>query len=307
VGSPPVAIAEEMLRPALYFRDRNLAHVSGIDHVLLERSGRKATFTKSDGSWKLTQPVEAEAEQLDMDEFVAALSRLRADELVSDKPTELKAYGLDRPAARWKLQVGTKDVLDVVVGGPEKSGSAKGKDTERRYAKLAQGNLVFLLSPALTTKALAEYRSRTLWAPLDASQIDRLSYGYREHPFVLEKVDNDWRPVGQPATKVRADAIRETLDALARLKATRYVVDKGADFKLFGLEPPQCVLEIQTPAGKRAIHLGRPEGESKRVYARIPDGDKSEAVFVISEADAERIARLLRAFVDNGTKVSAAR
>src|SRR5262249_2795815 len=124
-------------------------------------------------------------------------------------------------------------------------------------------------------------------------------------PFTLEKIDNAWRVAGQPGTKVKADAIREALDALAGLKAVRYVADKGADLKLYGLEPPQCVLETQTPTGKRVLHIGRPEGESKRLYARVPEGDKSDAIFVISDNDAARIVRPLGAFFQNGAKVSA--
>jgi hypothetical protein len=302
----PDSLSRDMVAADLHFRDRNLAHVGGIDRVVLERGPRKATFAKSDGTWKLTQPLEGEAESFDLDDFITAISRLRADELVAEKPRDLKLYGLERPEARWKFQSGDKAVLDLVVGGLEKSKSPKAKEADRRYAKLANSDVVFLLSPALTTKALTEYRSRNLWASLDAAQIDKLHYGYPHDPFTLEKIDNDWRVSGQPGAKVKADAIREALDALAGLKAVRYVADKGADLKLYGLEPPQCVLEIQTPTGKRVLQIGRPEGESKRLYARVPEGDKSDAVFVISETDAARIVRPLGAFFQNGAKVSAA-
>jgi len=79
----------------------------------------------------------------------------------------------------------------------------------------------------------------------------------------------------------------------------RYVIDKGADLKLYGLEPPELVLEVQTRTDKRTLHIGRMEGDSRRYYARVPEKDRSE-VFVISEADAGRIVRPLAAF--NGKK-----
>ena len=303
----PDALSRDLVAADLHFRDRNLAHVGGIDRVVLARGSRKATFAKSDGTWKLTQPLESDAESFDLDDFTNAVARLRADELVAEKPRDLQSYGLERPDVHWKFQSGDKIVLDLLVGNAEKSKSAKSKDEERRYAKLANSDLIFLLSPAVTTKALAEYRSRSLWASLDASQIDKLHYGYPHDPFTLEKIDSEWRVAGQPRTKVKADTIREALDALAGLKAVRYVADKGADLKLYGLEPPQCVLEIQTPTGKRVLHIGRPEGESKRLYARVPEGDKSDAIFVISDNDAARIVRPVGAFFQNGAKVSASR
>jgi Domain of unknown function (DUF4340) len=106
---------------------------------------------------------------------------------------------------------------------------------------------------------------------------------------------------GKADVKVSPDAIRETLDALAGLKAARYVVDQGADLKLYGLDPPQLALEIQTTSGKRMLHIGRPEGESKRYYARVAEEKRSD-VFVISEADAARIVRTLQGFTQGPAK-----
>jgi hypothetical protein len=207
---------------------------------------------------------------------------------VAEKPDDLKPYGLDKPEARWRLQYGDKDVLNLLIGSPDKEGA-------RRFAKLAAGDIVFLLDPRLSTRALAEYRSRTLWPPLDALQIEKITFGYAENPFTLEKVDNTWRVAGQPELKVQPEAIQATLDAMAGLKALRYVEDRSKELPLYGLEPPQLALEIQTRSGKRLLHIGRPEGESKRYYARVPEGDRAD-VFVIAENDAGRIVRNLAAF-----------
>ena len=248
----------------------------------------------------MTEPLEADTEQTDLEDFAGLLSRLRADELVADKPTDLSAYGLDRPEVRWQVFAGEKPALDLLVGVEEKSTHA---GSGRRFAKLANDSLIFLCSPQLTGRLLGEYRTRTIWPPLDASQIDRLSFGYADNPFVLEKPENEWRVAGKPQVKVQADAVREALDALAGLKAARYVIDKAVDLKLYGLEPPQLVLQIQTRSGGRSLHIGRREGESNRYYARVPEGDNT-AVFVIAEGDASRFIRSLPGFVQKGTSSS---
>jgi hypothetical protein len=295
----PGKLARRLLAPPLQFRDRSLAHFSAADRVVLERDRRKATFSKVDGTWTLTEPLEADAEQTELDEFVKAMVNLRADELVADKPADLQPFGLDRPQARWRFRAGNKEMLNLEVGGQEKGDGQKGKEGPRCYARLAGGDLVFLMSPQLTAKVLAEYRTRTLWPSLDAAQIEKLNYGYPDKPFVLEKVNNDWHVAGKLESKVKSEVIRETLDALAGLKAARYVMDKDADLKLYGLEPPQLVLEIQTRAGNRILHVGRPEGESKRYYACVPDA-ASSAVFVIADTDASRIIKSLPAFTTQG-------
>jgi hypothetical protein len=107
--------------------------------------------------------------------------------------------------------------------------------------------------------------------------------------------------VGKPEVKVSTEAVSDALAALAGLRVERYVVDKGADLKLYGLEPPELVLEVQTPGGKKILHIGRPEGESKRYYARVPEKDQTD-VFVIAEADAARIVRELPGFTQKPAK-----
>jgi hypothetical protein len=293
VGVLPAALVDRLLAAPIKFRDRSLAKFASADKVTLERGPRKATFTNVDGTWKQTEPVEAKAEQNDLDEFINDLARLKADELVAEKPAELKAYGLDKPEAKWRFLAGDKEVLGLDIGAieKEKAGAAR-----RCYARLAGSDVVFLLSPKLTARVLGEYRSRTLWTGLDPVKIERVEFKYADKPFTLEKVGSAWKVVGKPDFKVNEKAVNDTLAALADLKAERTVVDKEPDLKLFGLDPPHLVLEIHTDAGStKVLKIGRSEGDSKRSYAMLADGSRGD-VFIISEKDGERILRELGAF-----------
>lgn len=297
VGILDAKLADRLLAGPVAFRDRNLARFADADRVVIERGTRKATFAKVAGTWKMTEPVAADAEQSDLEDFVNALARFRADELVADKPDPAK-YGLDKPPVRYQFQLDGKDVLGLDVGALEK---VNGKDGPRAYAKLAGNDLVFLLNPKQTKQALAEYRSRTLWTSLDSAQVDHIDYRYADHPFTLEKVGTSWQVVGRPEVKVQTEAVSDTLAALAALKAERTVADRDPDLKLYGLEPPRLTLEVRLPSGKRVLQIGIPEGESKRYYARVVDGSRSD-VFVIGEADAARIVRDLKAFTQPEAK-----
>src|SRR5260370_19117981 len=105
----------------------------------------------------------------------------------------------------------------------------------------------------------------------------------------------EWQMAGKPDLKVKSEAVRDTLDALARLKAERWVVDKDADLKLFGLEPPLLTLTVEAGTSKRTLKVGRQEGGSNRYYA-IVAGENSGAVFLIGDADARAIVRPLDGF-----------
>ena len=290
IGVLSADAAGKLLAPALEYRDRNLANISSVDRATLERGSRKAVFESTDGAWKMTLPVAAPAEQTDLQEFVAAVSHLRADRLVADKPTDLKAYGLDKPSEKWIFQSAGKNALELLIGKPAEGGKA--------YAKFAGSNLVFLLDPGITKQAEAEYRARTVWpAPLDAVQIDRVQITGEQGPYTLEKIDNVWKLAGKSDSALNQDAVKELLDALAGLKALQFAADKTGDFKLFGLDPAQRTIEVQTPSGKRTLGIGRPEGESRLRYARVPEGEAAQAVFVISAEEASKLLKPSSAYL----------
>jgi hypothetical protein len=297
IGVLPAAIVARLIAPALEYRDRNLANVSGVDRATLIRGSREAVFETVAGTWKLVQPISAPAEQTDLQEFLASVSHLRADRLVADKPADLKTYGLDKPAAKWIFQSAGKTVLELLLGKTAEPGKI--------YAKLAGSDLVFVLDQGLTKQAEAEYRARAAWSPpLDAVQIDRIQVTGQQGSFTLEKVENTWK-LATKSEAINQDVVKELLDCLAGLKAAHFAADKTSDFKLFGLDPAQRTIEIQTPSGSRKLLIGRPEGESMRRYARIPEAEIGQGVFILSEEDSRKLMRAADTYLQNKVPVTA--
>jgi hypothetical protein len=293
----PAALSRELLAGPLGFRNRTLARFIDADRAILERGPRKAVFAKVDGTWKLVEPLEAEAEHTELENLINVVAKLQASELVAEKPSEadLKRYGLDKPEGHWRFLSGDKEELSLLLGRREQGGG-------RCYTKLEKGDLVAVLDTALAGKLFAEYRSRSPWSPsLDSAQVEVLTYTRGGTSFRLEKVNNHWQVEGKPESKIKDETVNDTLAAIAGLKAERFVMDKGAELKLYGLEPAELTVEVETPSGKRVLHVGRAEGESKRYYACVPEKNRTD-VFVIGEADAARIVRDLAAFTQAPAK-----
>jgi hypothetical protein len=285
----PAGVAKQLLAGAITFRSHDLARIPDADTIKLEAGERKVTFARPEGTWKVTQPISADADHDALEGFFNALSRLRADELVTDKPTaeQLKSYGLDKPAARWRVINGDEPKLDLLVGAAAAGG--------RRYARLGDAGVVFLLDEKLAGQATAEYRPRAVWKEnVDPAQVEAVRFGYKNEPFELKKDGGDWKVVGKPDARVDAGTVSDTLSALRDLKLVRYVKDDGAELKLYGLDPPELVLEVTTPSGKQVLHLGGREGASKRRYARLP-GSKHKDVFLLDEAASVKLFRDLAA------------
>jgi len=236
------------------------------------------------GTWKVTEPVQADAEQADLDELVNALANLRADELAADKSSDLKPFGLDSPEAKWKVFEGDKEVLSLIVGSKEKDGP-------RAHAKLEKGDAVALLAPKLTDQLLGEYRKRTVFSDLDASQIESVVVSSGNSNFVLRKDGAGWKDPAKPSDPIDAAKVTEAVAALAGLKAERFVADADTKLSLYGLEKPTRVIVVTAKGGpSKTLQLGGPVGGSdgKKVYAKLPD---QPAVFVLGEADTEKLTR----------------
>jgi hypothetical protein len=287
-------LSRSLVAPVLSFADRNVVSFSGVDYAEMTRGLRKVAFNHPEASWQMIAPLKADAEDAALDELVRGLQRLRADEIVEGKGADLKKYGLEPPALQWRFKSGDTEKLHLLVGAAEND-----KPGARRYAKLGNSDQVFLLSSKITAKLLDEYRNRKPWPALDAAQAEELAVVGPDKTFTLKKQDVGWSVAGEPDGKVKTNVVTDTLDALASLKALRYVTDVKADLQLYGLAKPAWTIEVKTPMGKRTLFLGRNEENSKRFYATVPGSD---AVFIVDEADGLRIARPLAAFLESEKK-----
>jgi hypothetical protein len=307
VGILAGSTVKALLAGPLAFADHQVARFRDADRILLEQGARKATFSKVEGSWKMVKPLDTEVEHEALEAFLDGLYRLRADELVMEKPSEadLKKVGLDRPVMKWKIFNGDKEELELLVGAAESTPggeSAPGPGpgpggVPRRYARVAGKDLVFLLDPKVSAAAVSEYRPRSIWKePFDPVQIETVRFGYKEKPFELRKgEDGSWQVVGRPDVKLDAKLVNDTLALLRDPRLEHYAVDQGADLALFGLKPPELVLEATTPSGKRVLHVGGLEGKSQRRYAHRPDSGRTD-VLLLSAADSTRLFRQLADF-----------
>jgi hypothetical protein len=284
----PGALARVLTAKSLAFRNRDLVQFNDADRILLERGRRKATFARVGDRWTMTAPVEAQADHDQMKEFLGKVTQLKADELVGDRPDDLRKCGLETPIVRWRFQADGKDQLDLLIGKADPA-------SRRRYARLGKGKLVFLLDADLSKLALAEFRDRTVWStPLDAAQVETHKLTHGDKTLLLRRDGSAWKVEGKPEVKLSAETVNDTLAALTGLKVDHYAVDKEADFKLFGLEPPQRVVEAELAGRKMMLYLGHPEGDSKRLYARALEKGRSD-VMVLSEEDSARLTRDLAA------------
>jgi Domain of unknown function (DUF4340) len=280
-------LSRHLMAPALYFADRNLAAFSSVDRVELTRGLRKAVFTRTNAGWKMTEPADALAEDAVIEDLIASMQRLRADEIVADKTTDPKKFGLDQPFLQWRLKSGDTERLHLVVGALEND-----KPGARRYAKLGDKNQVFLLSAKVAAKVQGEPRDRRIWPSFALPS--KMSIVHGDKSFTLVQKGTEWQVEGAPDKKLDSKLIDDTLRAFDSLKAIQWIVDAKADLKPFGLVEPAWKITLDGPKDTRVLWLGGHEDKTKRFFATVPG---SGAVFVLDEAISARISRNLEAYL----------
>jgi hypothetical protein len=279
-------LANRLLADPIKFKDKTLAKFVDADKVTVARGDRKATFAKVDGTWKMTDPTPGEAEQADLDDLVNTAAKLRADELAAEKADDLKPFGLDTPVATVTFVSGDKEVLAVQVGRYD-------GDTKRAFGKVAGGEAVAVFDTGVSAKLLGEYRKRAVWGGVDAAQAQVLTVSAGNATFVLRKAGATWTDPAKPDDPPDAAKVTDTLAALAGLKAERFVADKDADLKLYGLDQPSRVIVVTQQTGEsKTLRLGGEVGgtNGKRVYAKVDEPGRTD-VFVLSESDTAKLTR----------------
>ncbi|MBA4187747.1 MAG: hypothetical protein C0467_06980 [Planctomycetaceae bacterium] len=290
VGVLPATLVNKLLSPQIAFRDHTLANFVDVDKAIFERADRKITFTKDGATWKVKEPVVADAEATVLADLLTDLGGLRSDTWVGEKPKDLKAHGLDKPEARWTLSYSDKTVLALLIGKPGADGrvpvAVEGKD------------LIGLLTPAMSARVLAEYRRRSVWS-VDAAQAASVEVSLGGVRFAFEKAAQQWIDPAKPGDIVDVRVINELVGTLGALRAERYAVDKDGDPKLFGLEKPEATIAVTGRMGQKGVlEIGGVVGgtDGKQRYARIADKDRTE-VFVLSVADTARLTRERSAYM----------
>src|SRR5262249_462475 len=155
---------------------------------------------RRDGSsWKITGPFEAPAIADLARPLTEELGNLRCERYVAHVAKDLVSYGLDKPYLRLAVQEVEKDKpkgdkeKPAHKSGPKVGQLLVGKQTEKdaktRFAKLGEGEAVFVVGEKLVTAidhGPLDWLDRNLLS-VDSTKIDRLQFKSAAGAITLER------------------------------------------------------------------------------------------------------------------------
>lgn len=243
-----------------------------------------ATFAKVDGRWRLTEPVDARADEaavLRLLYFFHPLNAQRTLDNPAGQPLPLADYGLQPPKATVTLTSPDSSVT-VRLGHPTPvGGSYYAQRDGRTEVSLVRGFVFDALN-----KPVEEYRARAV-LDLDTTALRRLSVVSDQQRYTLERLGGEatadesattpldqWRiiePFDEPAD---GQAVSRLLGALMGLRIEQFVADHPTDeqHQQWGVASGAQHIDL-TLAGSEApveLHIGGAvSSQAEWRYARV--------------------------------------
>jgi len=272
----------KLLTPVLGYRDRSVMRFvkSRADRIELARKDTTVVLAKEKGTWKMIEPVSADADTDAVNDLLADMSSLKATQIAGEG--DLPRYGLDKP--------GLKVTVRVQPPEPKLHVLHVAKEGEKVYGVVIGGNLVYELSQAVYDNLTAEMHDRK---PLkfETSKATGVDVVGGEKPLKFAKKDDKWSYVPDPHFTIDEKKVTDLLTGLHNLKVERYVAYAAKDLKPFGLDKPDLTVTIRQEDAKPIIMLLSKADKDGKRKATIKAEPGKMKVFIVTKSDVEKFAK----------------
>ena len=251
-----------------------------VDGLEVNSGGRTMKFEKKNGEWEIAQPSAGRAEFSAVDGLVSRVGSVQMKSIVPDA-TDLKKYGLDKPAATVRLGSGSSQAA-LAIGSAAESGSVYAKDLSRPAVFTIDSSLADDLK-----KDVSEYRQKDLFdaRSFNTSRLD-IVHNNQTSTFEKTKVkgkdgkeEEKWKQTAPTARDVDAAKIEGLISAATGARATGFV-DSTAKT---GLDKPELTVAFKYDEGKdERVSFARTKDSAYAARAGAPGAAKVDASVIDS-------------------------
>jgi hypothetical protein len=244
-------------------RDKSIFAAAGATEpkrIEISRPSGRVVLEKDGEIWRVTEPFRARADRSQAASFASRFRTAEMKELVSERASDLEAYGLSAPERRLSIDFEAPAASSLVLE------VGAGKDIDY-YARVPSREAIFLLDRGLVAdldKGASELVAKKLFefSTFDAHRV-RIERNASERVLVKEKVgeESKWRETtSDPPRDLDSTAVEDLLRSLNGPTASEIVENPGPI----------------APALTVTVWSGEPELEEKVVFAS-PGADSVRA------------------------------
>jgi hypothetical protein len=238
-------------------------------------AGDVTTLKKEGGTWQLTQPVAAKADESEVSGITTALTSIEVVRVVDENPANLNDYGLSNPRIEIDFKAsGDKDYRKLLVGEKTPTGGDL-------FAKRNDEKKVFLI-PAFQETTLNrrtfDLREKVL-LKFDREKVDSLDVSAGGKTLAVAKEGGEWKITKPVQTRADFGTVEGLVGRLQTVQMKSIVTDeaKPADLKQYGLDKPDATVNLNVGSARATLLLGG-KAPDNTVYAR--DASKPAVVTV---------------------------
>ena len=256
--------------------------------VVTPASGTKNVFEKTDGKWRLAEPVSAAAEAFEVDSLVRALTDLEATSTASSST----ATGLDKPQYVVDLTTSDGKTRTVNVGAETAVGDSL-------YVALKGDEKVHVVSADLIDRLkrpASEYRDPKL-VEITEAQVQQLTLSKPDAKIVLAKTGQDWKIIEPAAMPADETEVGRIVGALTSLRAAEFVSENVGEASQYQLDQPRFMATLSAaspttlPVGVAAPTTATAQAATQPVnvtikFGRFDDVMKENVIVLTSQTPA---------------------
>ena len=209
--------------------------------ITLKNESGTMTFQKDEkGGWRITEPLEAQADDMEIDSLAASFAGLRIERVVEAEPKDLKTYEI--PKSEVTLWAKGKDLPVKVLIGMENP------IDNTLFAKLEDEKRVVLLPSSLKTsldKKLFDFRGKDVFK-FETADVRAIKVRAGDVAWAASKKDDAWELTAPISALVNGNKLDSLLYALSGLKAKEFISEKKSeeDIRKNGLDKPEYEVNL---------------------------------------------------------------
>ena len=231
-----------------------------LEEITVTTDGETTTLRKTDGTWKITSPVQVDADANEVSGLTTALTGLEVGRVVAESGANLADYGLAEPRIKvaFKAEGGASGELHLGEKTPTQSDMYAVKAGETRV----------ILVPAFQETSLAKntftLRDKRI-LHFERDKVDTVEVNVPGSPAVqVTRTGTDWAVKAPIQARGDYSAIEALLTRLSTASMTE-IIDPNSP-ETFGLDSPTAVVTVAVGGTRTTLEVGD-EREGK-LYAR---------------------------------------
>lgn len=252
--------------------------IIGIDLVYADRA---IALKKIDGAWRLTQPVDAPADEPVVKSLLGAILAAPVQKSLDDVPADVSPFGLDKPATTITLTTKDGPLAAIHIGKNTSIGA-------KTYVRKADQPKIYLTANTIqtaVTKQARDLRDKQLLA-FEDDDVQRVEIAKpaTAATVLVRKSKDSWtiEPGALPADPTE---VRSYISSLRTTRATDFPDDAPTDLAKYGLDHPRLTVTVSSGkdgAATQQLLVGAESssGQTKQTYVKRASGP---TVFAVGE------------------------